>query len=303
MFRNVIVGVDHHDGGRDAVALAIHLLGRGGHLMLAHVYDLEPAVPRGASAGYEDSQRRHDLALLRAARAEAAVPAELRWERASSVGRGLHEVCEAAHGDLLVVGASRRHGALRAVRGDDTREALSGAPCAVAIAPGNYRRSQAELREIGVGYDGSASSTHALGVARELAAVHGSRLSVFESIDVSLHLMDAAVADDLVQAARARLARLGGVEAHAACGPPAEELTLYSRVIDLLVIGSPGRVRPGRPGGGGVARELARSARCPLLSVAPPRDRSRELHDDRSPQRRRCSVHDVSHSPDRFEAR
>jgi nucleotide-binding universal stress UspA family protein len=303
MFRNVIAGVDQHDGGRDAIALAMQLLGRGGHLTFAYVYAGEPAVYRGVSAAYETSTRRHDLELLRAVRAEAGVPAELRWERAPSVGRGLHELCEAAHADLLVVGASRRRGMLRAVRGDDTREALSGAPCAVAIAPADYRRSPSEFREIGVGYDGSANSTHALRVARQLAAVYGSRLSVFEGIDVSLHLVNAAVADDMVQTARARLALLGGVKAHAACGRPADELTLYSRVVDLLVIGPPGRIRPGRPGRSGVARELARSARCPLLSVASARDRSREVRDDRSPRERRRSMHDVSHPPDHSEAR
>ena len=175
--------------------------------------------------------------------------------------------------------------------------------CAVAIAPVDYRRSPSGFQEIGVGYDGSANSAHALRVARQLAAAYGSRLSVFEGIDVSLHLVDATVADDMVHTARARLARLGGVDAHAACGPPADELTLYSRVVDLLVIGASGRIRPRRPGRSGVARELARFARCPLLSVAPARDRSREVRDDRSPRERRPSMHDVSHSPDHSEAR
>ena len=51
MFRNVIVGVDHHDGGRDAVALAIHLLGRGGHLTLAHVYERGAGYPPRCELG------------------------------------------------------------------------------------------------------------------------------------------------------------------------------------------------------------------------------------------------------------
>ena len=37
MVTNVIVGVDHQDGGRDAIALAMQLLGRGGELTFGHV--------------------------------------------------------------------------------------------------------------------------------------------------------------------------------------------------------------------------------------------------------------------------
>ena len=303
MFRKVIVGVDHHDGGRDAIALATRLLGPRGQLTFAHVSAGDVSGYRSGSAAYEASERRHDLELLRQARAEAGVRAEVRWHRASSVGRGLHELCEAAHADLLVVGASRRRGVARAVHGDDTRAALSGAPCTVAIAPEDYRCAPSDPREIGVGYDGTANSKDALRVARELAARYDSRLSAVEAIDVPVQLLDATVADRRVQAARARLARLGGIEPYAACGRPAEELTLYSRVVDLLVIGSPARMRPGPPGRGGVARELARSARCPLLSVVPARDRSREPRDDHSLSRRRRSVHDDSHPPDRSEAR
>ena len=38
MFDNVIVGIDGHQGGRDAVALARQLAAPGGRLTLAHVY-------------------------------------------------------------------------------------------------------------------------------------------------------------------------------------------------------------------------------------------------------------------------
>lgn len=269
MFRNVIVGVDHHDGGRDAITLATQLLATGGQLTFAHVYAGDSWAYRGVSAAYELSQRQRDLELLTEARAEAGASAELRWCHASSVGRGLHELCDAAHADLLVVGASRQRGMARVVHGDDTQQALTGARCAVAIAPADYRCAPSDLQEIGVGYDGSPRSAVALRVARELATTHGSRLSVFAAIDVPGHPLDAAGAEDMVQAAQARLARLAGVEAHAACGPPADELTLYSRVVDLLVIGSPGSIPPVIPRHGRVARELARSSRCPVLLVAP----------------------------------
>jgi len=71
MFRKVIVGVDHHDGGRDAIALAARLLGPRGQLTFAHVSAGDLSGYRAGSAAYEASERRHDLELLRQARAAA----------------------------------------------------------------------------------------------------------------------------------------------------------------------------------------------------------------------------------------
>lgn len=68
----------------------------------------------------------------------------------------------------------------RVLIGDDTRAALGGAPCAVAIAPAGYGQHAVAMREIGVGYDGSPESEHALGVARKLAAEEHTKLSAFE---------------------------------------------------------------------------------------------------------------------------
>jgi hypothetical protein len=50
MFKQVVVGVDEHEGGRDAVALAKNLLARDGELTLAYVFAGDPHVYRGASA-------------------------------------------------------------------------------------------------------------------------------------------------------------------------------------------------------------------------------------------------------------
>ena len=86
------------------------------------------------------------------------------------MGRGLHELCEVNGADLLVVGSSRRGLLGRVLIGDDTRAALNGAPCAIAIAPAGYSQQPVAMREIGVGYDGSPESEHAVAVARKVAA-------------------------------------------------------------------------------------------------------------------------------------
>jgi nucleotide-binding universal stress UspA family protein len=91
------------------------------------------------------------------------------------------------------------------------------------------------MREIGVAYDGSPESEHALGIARALATGHHTKLSAFQAVSVPTYVYlgapapdDAASIQRRVKDARDRIAALGGVEPHSACGDPVEELTLYS---------------------------------------------------------------------------
>ena len=173
--------------------------------------------------------------------------------------------------DLLVVGSSRRGLLGRVFIGDDTRAALNGAPCAIAIAPAGYSQQPVAMREIGVAYNGSPESEHAVAVARDLAAQCGSKLSAFEAVSLPTYafLGGPAPIDDalevLVDDARKRIDALGGVEPHAAYGVPAEELGVYSASLDLLVVGSRGYGPIGRLVHGSTSQQLAHSARCPLL--------------------------------------
>jgi nucleotide-binding universal stress UspA family protein len=271
MFKNVIIGIDEREGGRDAIALARVLRAQDGELTLAYVYHGDPHLWRGSSPAYDAVERQRSRELLEKAREEADSAAHLRWRGSASVGRGLHELAEIIKADLLVVGSTRRGLLGRVMIGDDTRAALNGAPCAVAIAPAGYRHHQVVMREVGVGYDGSPESEHALAIARALAAEHDTKLSAFEAVSLPTYAVsptappDHAVVTDLVEAARDRVAGLDGVEPHAAYGEAAEELALYSASLDLLVIGSRSYGPLGRLVHGSTAQQLARSARCPLL--------------------------------------
>lgn len=275
MFKNVLAGVDEGEGGRDAIALARVLLAADGELTLAHVLREDSLGSRIWSDPTMDSRREHARELLEHAAAEADVQPRIRWLGATSVGRGLHEIAEIIDADLLVVGSSRR-GLLGRVRlADDTRAALNGAPCAIAVAPTGYRTDPPTLmREIGVGYDGSPESAQALALARAIADERRARLSAFHAVAVpsyALHgrtTIDGGMIRDLVDGAREEIAGLGGVEAHAAYGDPAEELTLYSASLDLLVLGSRGYGPLGRLVHGSTAHDLAGTARCPLLVLA-----------------------------------
>lgn len=141
MFENVLVGIDRHQGGRDALALARRLVEPGGRLTLAYVYPGDSRLRRDPALDYCRIREEQALELLGKVRDEARVDAELRYAEASSPGHGLHGLAEAIGADVLVVGSSRRGRVGGLLLGDDTRAALSGAPCPVAIAPAGYSQT------------------------------------------------------------------------------------------------------------------------------------------------------------------
>ena len=270
MFKQIVVGVDGREGGRDAVALATLLVAAGGELTLAHVVARDAHADGDASPSYEAPEAERAEALLETVREETGVEAHLRRYGSSSVGRGLHELCELTGADLVAVGSSRRGLLGRVLIGDDTSAALNGASCSIAIAPTNYSQQPGAMREIGVGYDGSSESEHALSVARMLAGASGAKLSAFEAVSLPSEAFfgPGAVDNDpqrLIEDARSRIAALGDVEPRAAYGQPAEELALYSASLDLLIVGSRGYGPIGRLIHGSTSQQLAHSARCPLL--------------------------------------
>jgi nucleotide-binding universal stress UspA family protein len=271
MFTKIVVGVDGRQGGRDAVALAKRLMAPDGTLALAHVYAGELSRWRGSNLEFDGAERQESLELLREARDDAAIAASLHYLGAPSTGQGLHVIAELIGADVLVVGSTHRGLLGRVLLGDDTRAALNGAPCAIAVAPAGYAQEPGVMREIGVGYNGSPESEHALRVARELAAEYEARLSAFEVVSLPSYYfaggspaVDESI-EDMVKDARERIAALGGVEPHAVYGRPAEELAIYSASLDLLIVGSRDYGPLGRVVHGSTSHQLARLARCPLL--------------------------------------
>src|ERR1700722_5409525 len=101
MFQNVIVGVDEHEGGRDAIALAATLASGDAELTLVNVYASAPPQGSQEIADRTAHERAHEL--LSAARDEAGLEARLICVASASVGRGLHQTAELRGADLLVV--------------------------------------------------------------------------------------------------------------------------------------------------------------------------------------------------------
>ena len=277
IFGSVLVGVDGLQGGRDAIALARLLCDPQGELLLAHVRALpDHARERSAEAEQGDNGQplADALALLERERATSGVQAQLRAVPASSPGRGLHELADAESADLIVVGSSHRGFFGRVLMGNATREALTGSPCAVAVAPRGYAESKHRPTAVGVGYDGSPESRQALTLGRALAERMGVDMKVLQVIPVAgpayagfggvawgeaLEEIRADVQRDLEQA----VGPLG--EARAMLGIAGEALAELGEEVGLVVVGSRGYGPLRTLLLGSTARYLARHARSPLL--------------------------------------
>jgi nucleotide-binding universal stress UspA family protein len=288
MFENVLVGVDGRSNGRDAIALARQLADRDARLTLAHVRDGQLHPSQATAPGMLGDRRAVSQSMLEEERATAAVDAQVVSVGALNPGRGLHEQAESRGADLLVVGSCDRGVLGRAMLGDDTRAALNGAPCAVAVASAGYAEGPAELAEIGVGYNDSPESRAALALARKLARPSGASVRVLEVVSLPTiayaGLIPPALGENIemmVTEANDRLKALTDVQAHAVYGLTGEELAEFGDQVDILVVGSRGYGPLKRLVLGSTSEYLERHARCSLLVL--PRAAVSEVHEPSNP--------------------
>lgn len=280
-FETVLVGVDGRDGGRDAIALAAQLVEPAGRLILTSV--VRPRTAARLGALFADADRRAAAQVLEAARERLAIPASTVVTIHGSISGGLHAVAEARDADLLVVGSTHRGPIGRVMLGDDARQTLEGARCAVAVAP-RGAPMRTPWRTIAVGDDGLAESAVALAAARRLAARTGARIrdcavvgpSALSYGELSRTDSSAALAERAFAEQR-RLSATPDVEPEVLEGEPGEALAGLGDEVDLLVIGSRGQGAWGRLMTGSTGGYLVRHASCPVLILprAPGRSAAR----------------------------
>jgi nucleotide-binding universal stress UspA family protein len=258
MFKNVLVGVDGRPNGRDAVALATRLLADDGRLTLVHVRSEAPHTARDSVPGHAGDAEQESMALLQGERDATEVQAELlAYQRKA---------------DLIVVGSCSRSGFGRVMLGDDTRAALNGASCAVAVAVRGYFEHPLPIATIGVGYDGSRESRLALDAARQIAArnraliraLHVVMLPSYTFAGIAAPAVGESV-DALLQDARTEMEALEDVQGRAVYGLPGEELASFGEEVDLLLVGSRSYGPVKRLMLGSTSNHLQRHARCSLL--------------------------------------
>ncbi|HEX5309007.1 MAG TPA: universal stress protein [Solirubrobacteraceae bacterium] len=285
MFNNVLVGVDGRPTGRDAIALASRLIDRDGKLTLAHVHSGPMRPSHAVTPGLLREEREASAKLLEQERASSEVSAELVSVVGLSPGRALHQQAEEQHADLLVVGSCSRGVLGRTMLGDDTRGALNGAPCAIAIASLGYAEHPTPLAKIGVGYDGSPESKLALQTAREIAQATRASVDALEVVSLPTYGYTGILPpltgdglDEMLQEASARMEKLPDVHGHAVCGLTGEELATFTNTVDLLIVGSRGYGPMKRMMLGSTSTYLERHARCSLLVM--PRNLLAETADE-----------------------
>ena len=280
MYRNILVGFDGSDHGRDAAALARSIAQATGARLtfVCAFYDVPDFLPEPLRAQVRERAEK----ALRDAGDEAG-DARRKLVSHRSPARALFEFAEEGDADLIVLGSSRQAPAGHVRCGDVGAKIVAGAPCAVAIAPAGLREHEARLRLVGVGVDEEKESRHALRAAIELARACGARLhlmSVVERIDpvptwgfpfpveddaavraAAQRALDAA-ARAVPEDVAARTAPLDGFPVARALADEAATAGL-----DLLAVGSRGFGPLRRVLLGSVSSELTHDAPCALLVV------------------------------------
>jgi nucleotide-binding universal stress UspA family protein len=278
MFENAIVGVDKLIAGRDAVALTTMLVSPDGEITLVYVEALQEKTAPGGDIRADLERQRVGLERLRRLRDETGIASEVARIQAPSVRQGLHDFAKARTADLMVIGAGVHDPLAHMFLGDEARQVLDGAPCAVAVAPHGYAAKSHEVKVIGVAYDGSAESERALAQARELAAERHAVVSAFEAVHAPVYARDiwnveGEIVEDVEQA-RTRIAALGEVEPHAAVvRDTVVGLTEFQASVDLLILGSHKSRPPDRLLQRSKAQRLVDEPSSPLLVLASPETR------------------------------
>ena len=277
----IIVGVDDHEGSRDAVSLGAALADKlGAELVVAAAIDYSPLPIE--SGDYDRAREEHFERIFAPAAAQLGDFPYRRFELDRKAADSLEELAAREQADLLVVGHTHRGRLGRIYPGALGDKLLEGAPCPVAVAPPDYaKREHTGFGIVGVAYDGGPEAKAALARAEALAGALGCALQVITVAPIYPDIDDpmANVRESMYrerQAAGVRSVSAASVEGVFDRGEPARVLARHGIDLDLLVIGSRSHGPVLRTVLGSVGSELMRAAPCPLVVVP----RSAEKHAD-----------------------
>lgn len=249
-------------------------------------------MPGKVMVGYLDGERGRDALALGRILAKAR-DAELGVTTVPE-GQALADAARAEDADLVVLGSTHRGPIGRIVPGTTMEHLLTGAPCAVAVAPPGFAgRADGEsvwqplagdaedvgMRVVGVGYDGTPASRGALELATDLAARNGAALRVYTVVPKvapivpDAPLTPAPAAPGELEVRRADLHETVASLPHEVRAQPVllrgfavmELVKAAGLGVDLLVVGTQVRGPLGRLFHKSVAGELALEAPCPVL--------------------------------------
>jgi nucleotide-binding universal stress UspA family protein len=255
--------------GRQLAAFA------GGRIVLANAFPYEDMRGRATSRAYREALREESQEMLDAITERYDLEARTRSLASTSPARALHELAEKDGAALIAVGSSHVGPARRVLPGTTGEHLLHGSPCAVAVVPKGYRKTEhAPPKRIGVGIDGHEESAAALRGAAELARALDAQIELIRAFAPDVASVDAELLTELEIEARTHLDEsvralppaLNGavtlVEKH-----PADLLIERSHELDLLVIGSRGYGPLRAVLLGAVSGRVIRDAACPVIVV------------------------------------
>lgn len=277
----IVIGLVDSEQGQDALAL-------GGQL--AQKLGAEPIVVCAlpypartlASAPLEEALEQDTKELFALARRQLdGLEPEVRAAADRSPARSLYGIAEAEDAVAIVVGSTHRGPLGHVLPGSVGANLLSGAPCAVAVAPRGYaRRDDRRMLRIGIAFDGSAESWAALetgiGLARRLraglvliAAIappgygYGEALSVLSVEQV--HTARQAETRRVLDLGLARVPADVTADPRLINGEPGAALAEAAVDVGLLVVGSRRYGPLRRTLLGSVSTAVIRKAPCPVL--------------------------------------
>lgn len=276
----VLIGVDSSARSEDAIAFARALSPATTTDFVVATVVQGVATPGSPARDEAHATTRRMSGLLVGVEAERIRTGVV---ESRSPAQGLHELAAVESAALIVVGSTHT-GHLGRVRPGSTGERLlSGAPCAVAVAPYGYRtRQDVALRRIGVAYDGSAEAKAALDAGIAVARALRAPLQVITVIPSDVYGAPALLGgpgwvaaqpdvekeirrdlDETVAAVASDIA----VEGVVLKGRPWRELETRSSELDLLFVGSRGYGPLHAVVLGGTNGPLTREAHCPVIAL------------------------------------
>jgi nucleotide-binding universal stress UspA family protein len=273
----VIVGFDGREESGDALALGFLLASiLDGEVEVATVLDYNP-LPIDLQP-FEEALRGHFDEIFEIVHRQAAGrPYTAHRLTGSSPAGKLSELAEELVADVVVIGSTHRGPLGRVFPGTVGDGLLSGAPCAVAVAPRGFAdREASSVRRIGVGYDGGQEADLALSRAVQLAEGRGAAVELLAVVPTIPPLpsevsdpssYEGAIREGLAIASRQAAAAITSVDVaeELSDGDPSQVLCERSADLDLLLLGSRGYGTLLRTFLGGTASRVIREAHCPVL--------------------------------------
>jgi nucleotide-binding universal stress UspA family protein len=281
--RKLIIAYDGSEHGEDALALGA---------VLADCLAAKPVVATvlphlsylHESEELAEAVERDSEPIFRAARARLGErEVETRPLVDASPARALHELAEEAGPIAVALGSPHRGRLGRVLLGSVGSALLSGAPCAIAVAPRGYaEREKRSVLRVGVGFDGSEESWPALEAASALAGRLRASLTLVGVVEpvrygyVTPYPVLDPNAPDNRQAREAEMSRVLdraldrtpedlSAERRRMRGDPATLIAQAAEELDLLLLGSRGYGPIRRTLLGGVSAKVMEIAPCPVL--------------------------------------